>query len=174
MDGDQTLAAKNLFKTHADSCGDIIRSYRADNGRFAEKLFRDAIKAAQQTIDFWAIGMHNQNRIIKRHFQRLSSSARTLLFHAKRHRMLVVLRTFAYKYAKLKYNHLHLDLTGKSPVETFSKTNIKMELKEIHNFGCPCYNLDWELQNGGGWYLNGILDPDWACILDTLHVMLDQ
>ena len=82
LDGDQTLAAKQTFESHADSCGVTVKSYRADNGTFAKKLFRDAIKAARQRIDFCAVGTHNQNGIIERAFQRLSSSARTLLLHA--------------------------------------------------------------------------------------------
>ena len=152
LDGDQTLAAKHSFESHADSCNVSVKSYRADNGRFAEKSFRDAIKEARQTIDFCAVGTHNQNGIIERHFQRLSSSARTLLLHAKRHwpaMVSVVLWPFAYKYAELLYNHLHLDSSGRSPVEKFCKTNFKMELKDIHTFGCPCYVLDRDLQNGG-------------------------
>ena len=81
LDGDQTLAAKRLFESHADYCGVAIKSYQED--RFAEKSFRDVVKFARQTIDFCAVGTHNQNGIIERHFQRLSSSARTLLLHAK-------------------------------------------------------------------------------------------
>ena len=113
LDGDQTLAAKNSFECHADSCGVSVKSYRADNGRFAEKSFRDAIKEARQIIDFCAVGTHNQNGIIESHFQRLSSSARTLLLHAKRHwpaMMSVMLWPFAYKYAELLYNHLQKNL----------------------------------------------------------------
>ena len=44
LDGDQTLNAKLSFKSHAHSCGMKIRAYRADNGRFAEKSFLDAIQ----------------------------------------------------------------------------------------------------------------------------------
>ena len=50
LDGEQTLAAKRLFESHADSCGVVIRSYRVDNGRFAEKSLRDAVESARQTL----------------------------------------------------------------------------------------------------------------------------
>ena len=151
LDGMQTLAAKHSFETHAHGCGVQVKSYRADNGRFAEKSFRDAVKHANQTIDFCAVGTHNQNGIIERHFQRLSSNARTLLLHAKRHwpvMISVVLWPFAYKYAELLYNHYHLDDKGRSHVEKFCRTNMKMGLKDVHTFGCPCYILDKELQTG--------------------------
>ena len=39
LDGDQTVQAKNNFESHALTCGVRIKSYRADNGRFAEKIF---------------------------------------------------------------------------------------------------------------------------------------
>ena len=151
LDGEQTLAAKRYFENHANQCGVRIESYRADNDRFAEKSFRDAVKLAGQIIDFCAVGTHNQNGIIERHFQRMSSHARTLILHAKRHwpaMMSVVLWPFAYKYAELLYNHLHLDDRGRSPIEKFCKTNMKIDLKDIHTFGYPCYILDRDLQTG--------------------------
>ena len=68
LDGDQTIAAKQTFEQFAASCGLNIKSYRADNGRFTEKGFRDAVMAAHQQIDFCAVAQHNQNDVIERHF----------------------------------------------------------------------------------------------------------
>ena len=68
LDDMQTLAAKHSFEAHADGCGVHVKSYMADNGRFTEKPFRDAVKNANQTINFCTVGTHNQNGIIKRHF----------------------------------------------------------------------------------------------------------
>ena len=71
LDGEQTLAAKEAYESHADTCGVKERSYRADNGRFAERSFREAVNQAQQKIDFCAVGAHHQNGVIERHFQSL-------------------------------------------------------------------------------------------------------
>lgn len=150
LDGDQTLAAKNNFESHADAFGVSIKSYRANNGRFAEKRFLDAIKRGQQTIDFCAIGAHHQNGVIERHFQTLSSKAHTLLLHAKRlwpSMITVVLWPFAYKYAELLYNHFHLDEAGYSPIQKFSGQVKQIPLRDIHTWGCLCYVLDSNLQN---------------------------
>ena len=69
LDGNQTLAAKNSFESHAATCGVQISLNRGNNGRFAEKSFVGSIKAAHQTIDFCAVGAHHQNSsIIERHF----------------------------------------------------------------------------------------------------------
>ena len=100
--GEQTLTAKHAFEYHANSCGVAIKKYRADNGRFAEKSFRDDVQNVSQTIEYYAVGAHHQNGIIERHFQKLSSQERIILLHAKRHwpaMISVILWPFAYKYA---------------------------------------------------------------------------
>ena len=68
LDDDQTLVAKLSFESHSKTCGVNVKSYRVDNGRFAEKSFLDAVKEARQTIDFCAVGGHHQNGAIERHF----------------------------------------------------------------------------------------------------------
>ena len=149
LDGQQTLEAKQAFETHSDSCGVDIKSYRADNGRYAEKSFVDAIKDAHQTIDFCGVGAHHQNGIIERHLQRRTSRSRTILLHAKRHSpamISTILWPFAFKYAELLYNHLHLDNVGLSPMEKFCASPEKMNLDNLHTWGSPCYVLDERLQ----------------------------
>ena len=151
LDGDQTLVAKLSFESHALTSGVEVKSYRADNGRFAEQSFLDAVKEAHQTIGFCAVGAHHQNGVIERHFQRLTTSARTILLHAKRHwssMITTVLWPFAYKYAELLYNHLHVDALGLSPAEKFCNTPVKLEVNNFHTWGCPCYVLDARGQNG--------------------------
>ena len=141
LDGEQTLVAKLSFESHATTSGVDVKSYRADNGRFAEKSFLDAVKEAHQTIDFCAVGGHHQNGVIERHFQRLTSSARAILLHAKRHwpsMISTILWPFAYKYAELIYNHLHVDDVGLSPAEKFCDTSVKIEPGNFHTWGCPC------------------------------------
>jgi len=152
LDGEQTLEAKLAFERHANTFDIKILSYRADNGQFAEKSFRDSIKAARQSIDFCGVGSHHQNGIIERHFQRLSTQARTILLHAKRHwptMVSAILWPFAYKYAEYLYNHLSVDKNGLSPIQKFCNGNThQIELIELHTWGCPCYVLDARLQSG--------------------------
>ena len=151
LDTDQTLAAKMNFENHANTCGVTIKSYRADNGRFAQKAFKDAVTKAQQTIDYCAVGAHHQNGLIERHFQTLSTRTRTILLHAKKYwpaMISVILWPFAYKYAEYLHNHLHLDQNGKSPIQKFCNSDINITIKDIHTWGCPCYILDAKLQTG--------------------------
>ena len=60
----------------------------------------------------------------------------------------VFLWSFAYKYAEILYNKLHLDAKGLSPAQKFCNFNQTMPLKDIHTWGCPCYVLDTRLQTG--------------------------
>ena len=139
LDGEQTIAAKQAFKQFAASCGVSIKAYRADNGRFAEKGFRDAVLSAHQQIDFCAVGQHNPNGIIERHFQRLTSQARILLLHAKRHwpaMISVILWPYAFKHREFLYNNLHLDENGLAPMQKFCGTTERLDVSDIHTWGC--------------------------------------
>jgi len=150
LDGDQTLNAKISFETHAKTCGVDIKAYRADNGRFAEKSFRDSIVAAHQKIDFCGVGAHHQNGIIERHFQVLSTRTRIILLYAKRHwpeMIATVLWPFAYKYAELLHYHMQIDDNGYSPIQKFCGTSMNLGLQDFHTWGCPCYILDKNLQS---------------------------
>ena len=45
-----------------------MESYQADNGKFAELSFREAISEVNQVIAFCGVGFYHQNEIIKRYF----------------------------------------------------------------------------------------------------------
>ncbi len=82
---DETLLAKSSFKRQANDGSVSIESYRADNGCFADAGFQKAVKDANQSITFCAVGAHHQNGIVERHIKELTLISRTLLLHAKRH-----------------------------------------------------------------------------------------
>ena len=141
LDGEQTLSAKNTFESHASTCGVKVALYRVDNGRFAERSFRDAVQQAQQMIDFCAVGDHHQNGLVERHFQTLSTEARTILLYAKRYwpaMITVILWPFAFKYAEILHNNLYLDENGLSPIQKFCATTENMDMHDFHTWGCPC------------------------------------
>ena len=54
---------------------------------------------------------------------------------------------YAYKYAKLLYNHLHVDAVGLCAAEKFYDTPVKIEVGNFHIWGCPCYVLDSRLRH---------------------------
>lgn len=64
-DSDDTLESKQAFERVAESHGVNIKSYHADNGRFAERLFRSAVQALKQTITFCGVGAHHQTGLVE-------------------------------------------------------------------------------------------------------------
>ena len=44
------------------------------------------------------------------------------------------------------HNNWHLDENGKSPMQKFCSAENRMELKDIHTWGCPCDVFDSKLQ----------------------------
>jgi hypothetical protein len=82
---DKTLLAKSAFERHANDGGVSITSYQADNGRFTDSRFKKAIKDANQSITFCAVGAHHQNGIVERRIKELTLISQALLLHAKQH-----------------------------------------------------------------------------------------
>jgi hypothetical protein len=108
---DETLLAKTSFERFASNGGVTINSYRANNGRFADAGFQQAIKDANQTITFYTVGAHHQNRIVKRRIKELTLFSRTLLLHAKCHwpdYITTMMWPFALKEASYQLNWLSL------------------------------------------------------------------
>ena len=62
---DKMLLAKTSFEKLAHDVGVAIKVCRADNGRFADKAFHDAVQDSNQTITFCAVGGHHQNVIVE-------------------------------------------------------------------------------------------------------------
>ena len=61
-----------------------IEKYRADNGIFADKGFKDEVYQSNQTISYCGVGAHHQSGIIERYIGLLTAGARINLLHAKR------------------------------------------------------------------------------------------
>jgi hypothetical protein len=149
---DETLLAKSAFERHANKGGISISSYQADNGRFADAGFQKAIKDANQSITFCAVGAHHQNGIIEQCIKELTLISRTPLLHAKRHwpdYITTMMWPFALKEAAYRLNRLSLRSDGRSCESTFF--NIETDLIDpasLHVFGSPCFALDSRLQSG--------------------------
>ena len=149
---DETLLAKTSFERHAQNGGVRIKAYRADNGRFADQGFRDALNECNQKITFCAVGAHHQNGIVERRIKELTLIARTLLLHAVRHWpgfITTMLWPFALKEAAYRLNKLMLDENGLSAEARFFGSHIgTVDPSLFHTFGSPCFPLDARLQSG--------------------------
>ncbi len=77
---EDALAATISFKRYAERHGVKVQAYQADNGRFAETTFVQALKNAGQTMTFCGVNAHFQNGVTKRRIRSLQDQARTMLF----------------------------------------------------------------------------------------------
>ena len=79
---DSTIEAKAAFEKLMATHNHKVRRYRADNGRFAEKPFLEAVSDANQQISFCGVGAHHQNAIAERGIKEITLSGQTMLLHA--------------------------------------------------------------------------------------------
>ena len=125
--------------------------YQADNSRFSELGFREAIAEANQIRTVYKVGLHHQNGIIERYIQDITKSGRTLLLHDKRHwpkAIGAILWPFALKATKGRRNHLKLDEHGLATIHKLSKAFTNVEIKHWHTWRCPVFVIETKAQSG--------------------------
>ena len=143
---DAKLSVEKFFKQH----GHKIESWHADNGRYAEKDFKEAVSFADQTITFCGVGAHHQNGIAEAAIKKDTLQARTLLLHAKRYWPAVIttmLWPFALLTAAENHNLWHVKEDGQTPMMKFLDIKEFPDIKQEHTFGCPVFVLDHRLQS---------------------------
>ena len=82
-DTEDTVLSKHAFESLCQTNNVHVSSFRADNGRFAERAFKDAVRSCNQTITYCGVGAHHQNGLFERYIGELTSVSRTLLFILK-------------------------------------------------------------------------------------------
>jgi len=147
---DETIEAKQAFERFASEHGVKIEHYHCDNGIFASRAFREAVKNSGQSISFCGVGAHHQNGIAEKRIQDLSDMARALLTHAAHRNPAVTSHLWPYALRHASYVRRMLPATGsdKSPEEIFSAAPVRPTTRFLHPFGCPVYVLSDDLQGG--------------------------
>ena len=62
----ETLIAKSSWEKFTSQSGHMVKHYHADNERFSDNGFIDAINEKYQKITFYGVGAHNQNGIVEK------------------------------------------------------------------------------------------------------------
>ena len=150
----KTLLAKEAFKKIMAQAGRTVKHYHADNGRFADNGFIDAINQKDQRITFCGVGAHHQNGIVESKNKMLTTGARTLLLHGIRmwpQMIDTMFWPFAIKAITERLNNLQIDYNGNTPESILHNIKIAdIPVKSYHTLFCPIYVLDSRLQNSGG------------------------
>jgi hypothetical protein len=147
----ETIQAKESFESYARSHGVVIKQYHADNGRFAEKAWRNDVLLKPQSLSFSGVGAHHQNGRAEKRIRDLQDMARTSLLHANRmwpDAVSIHLWPYALRHANESINMTPFPGSTATPIEKFSNVQVSPNYKDIHTFGCPAYVLDKKMQSG--------------------------
>ena len=151
---EETLLAKQAFEKVMAQAGHDVKHYHADNGRFADKGFIDAINTKDQKITFCGVGAHHQNGIVENKNKMITLGARTLLLHGMRmwpQMIDEIFWPFAVKATADRHNTLNLNVNHETPESALRGTDADdVPVKTFHTLFCPVYVLDSRLQNAGG------------------------
>ena len=112
----------------------------------------EATTACGETITFCGVGAHHQNGVTENHISRLTRVTRTSIFHAQRRwpeAVGEILWPFSWKDFVRRYNDLHLDKAGLSPLQKHSQMYEPFRIRDYHTFGCTVYVLEGKLQSVG-------------------------
>ncbi len=148
------MEAKEAFERYCHSHGVTVSHYHADNGRFADNLFRQAVASKNQSLTFCGVNAHHQNGVAERCIQELQDHALTMLIHAH-HRWPDAIDAHLWPYALRTANDI-MNVTPRLksqdiPLQKFSSSNVNTDLKNWYHFGCPVYVLQGEIQQGKAW-----------------------
>jgi hypothetical protein len=126
-------------------------NYHADNGRFQDLRFKEDCDHKGQQLSFCGVNAHFQNGKAEKKIRDLQDAARTSLLHSMRKWPQVItihLWPYAIRYSNDVGNVTPNKHETLSPIEKFSGTQSKLQLRHFHHFGCPTYILDSNLQAG--------------------------
>jgi hypothetical protein len=134
----ETLEAKQEFERHAQTYNVTIRQHHADNGRFAEAVWKQDVQDKNQHLTFSGVGAHHQNERAEKRMRDLQDLACTSLIHAQRrwpNAVDVRLWPYALRHANNSLNNTPFPGEKITPIEKFSSTAVIPNLDQHHPFG---------------------------------------
>ena len=95
-----------------------VKHYHADNGRFADNSFINAVNGKDKKIILCGVDAHHQSRIIENKNKILTTGELTLLLHSRSMWLNMIdemFWPFSIKAVAERLNILYVDLTGQKP-----------------------------------------------------------
>ena len=152
-DVEETVYGKRAFEEYMRSIGVQVRSYQADNGVFRANKWQEECQNKRQRLTFTGVNAHHQNGHAERRIRELQDTARSMLLHAGKKWPKCVttnLWPYAIKMASDVFNNspCFQHEGAKTPLQIASRTDVQVNKKHYHPFGCPIYVLESDLQVG--------------------------
>ena len=145
--GNETLDAKRAFERLCERNGVRVMHYHADNGVFRSKVWMDDCQSKGQGMSFAGVDAHHQNGRAEAKIRRLQEMTRTSLLHARRkwpQEISANLWPYALRMANDSINATPSlqDVSGRTPEQLFSTTEVETNPKHWIHFGSPVFVLD--------------------------------
>ena len=142
----ETLMDKEALEKLMGKSRRTVDYYHADNGRFSENGFIDAINQKYQKITFFGVGTHHQNGIVENKNKIMTTSAQTLVLHGMRmwpQMINEIFWSFSMKAISERLNILQIDHKGRTPESIFRVVNVEdIAVKSFHTLFRPIYVID--------------------------------
>jgi len=149
---EETLEGKKAFEMTCEKNGVKVSNYHADNGIFRANEWRRECARKGQGLTFSGVNAHHTNGLTERRITSLQDLARSMLIDVHRKWGMPATASL-WPYAMLMANDTlnqtpnMSDECKRSPVQTFSSSEVQTNPKLWVPFGCPAYVLVGELQN---------------------------
>jgi hypothetical protein len=131
-----------------------IRHYHANNRRFVDNAWKNALLEENQEITYCGVNAHWKNGIAERRIKDLKEQSQTILLYAEHYwpdAICTSLWPSVMRTACQVFNDtptLKGNQKDKTPEEVYSGTSISVEVHHHRTFGCPAYVTANEIQSG--------------------------
>ena len=153
LSSEETIKAKKAFEAYARLYRVKVKHYHAENGRFEDNAFQQAVMQDCQTITYCGVNAHFQNGKAEKRIRDLQEKTRKQLHHTEAIWPSAV-EMALWPYALRQATHLRNCLPEKGdasfPLERFSKTYVSPQIRENHSFGCLLFDLQKRLAGKRG------------------------
>ena len=148
----ETLEGKHAFEEYCRQQGVKVRGYHADNGVFKASEWVSDCRLKHQGLTFAGVNAHHTNGRAERRIRLLQDLARSMMIHADRRwggGAMIYLWPYAMRQANEAVNNSPnmQDKYKRAPVTIMFNTQVQMNMKHWHPFGCPAYVLEEKLQD---------------------------
>ena len=150
---EETLEGKRAFEMICRQHGVTVRHYHADNGSFKAHAWKKACMDKEQGFTYAGVNAHHTNGLAERRIRSLQTLARSMLIEVNRRwhlKAAAVLWPYTIKMASDVLNNTPnvRSKMRRTPMQTFSNTEVQPNQKHWAPFGCPAFVLDRKLQEG--------------------------
>ena len=156
----ETLEGKHAFEEYCRQQGVKVRGYHADNGVFKASEWVSDCRLKHQGLTFAGVNAHHTNGRAERRIRLLQDLARSMMIHADRRwggGAMIYLLPYAMRQANEAVNNSPnmQDKYKRAPVTIMFNTQVQMNMKHWHPFGCPAYVLEEKLKDDKKYTTNG-------------------